>query len=322
MRIQSLFVATLIVFAALALAPFSADARTKRQVSAYEVIDLGSSNYANGSLSDNRQVVYTLDYLEDQSRLQVASYQGRTLRVTRSESWVFGHGINNRGDVVGTVINMNLQPYAWFNHCGRVALFERGTAEAVSNTGFITGRYGSSMQSGQYAYVWKDGKLTILQEGGGYAVNDRGDVAGYAGNTVDKTSFRPCVWYRNQHEATQIGDEHGYAYGINRRGDVVGSLGLQPFVYERSGRLIRLQLDIPDTGAAYAVNDAGTVVGTYGGRAFIWHNGRMLDLNDLVPVPSAVITSARDINNRGDILALTWMDDGLHRLILKKRGRR
>lgn len=321
MKIRSLFVATLIAFTALALAPFNADARTKRLVSTYEVIDLGPSIFANGGISDNQQIVYTAEY-GGQPRLQVATYRGRTLKVSQSENWVFGHSINNRGEIAGATISTSLEPFVWLPRCGRASLFERGTADAISNTGFVTGSYDSPAQTGQYSYVWKDGNLTVLQEGGGYAVNDRGDVAGYSGNTADIASFRPCVWYRNQHKATQIGGEHGYAYGINRRGDVVGSLGMQPFVYKRSGRITKLQFDFPGTGAAYAVNDAGTVVGTYSGRAFIWHNGRMQDLNDLVPVPASVIISARDINNRGDILALTRMDDGLHRLILKKRGRR
>jgi probable HAF family extracellular repeat protein len=59
---------------------------------------------------------------------------------------------------------------------------------------------------------------------------------------------------------------------------------------------------------ASAINDAGWIVGhlTYPNeekRACLWQDGRLFDLNDLIPADAAcILEHARDINNRAEII--------------------
>jgi probable HAF family extracellular repeat protein len=76
---------------------------------------------------------------------------------------------------------------------------------------------------------------------------------------------------------------------------------------------------------ARAISDSGAIVGgaltegdvTY--HAFLYEDGRMRDLNDLIPAGSQwELIQALDINGRGDIVAIAH-HDGADRVVLLKR---
>ena len=122
------------------------------------------------------------------------------------------------------------------------------------------------------------------------------------------------------------------ATDVNNDGVVVGNLtttdnSSQPFVYFNNSTQV---LDLPNncrTGWAYSVNNRGTVVGgmsltncgqtenynnARGFRATRLANGTYIteDLNDLLATPSSVVISyAKDINDRGQILVSGWRRD-------------
>ena len=116
-----------------------------------------------------------------------------------------------------------------------------------------------------------------------------------------------------------------FAFAVNKSGTVVGVeqltsaalLGL-PFLYTQSGGAQVVPTPYPSsniydsTAAAYSINDAGLIVGTanggpgeYGSTAFLSDGKTSWDLNTLlVPGSGLMLTSATDINDDGQILAV------------------
>jgi probable HAF family extracellular repeat protein len=79
------------------------------------------------------------------------------------------------------------------------------------------------------------------------------------------------------------------------------------FIWTQSGGMVDIgTLDDDPYSLAYAINDRGQVVGqsldaNFNSRAFLYENGKMYDLNKLVPPGSPTLTYANDINASGQI---------------------
>jgi probable HAF family extracellular repeat protein len=131
-------------------------------------------------------------------------------------------------------------------------------------------------------------------------INNRGQVVGVAnfdistGNGVE--SIRSGFVYSQGHlqRLTAFGTQPSSAFGINERGDIVGSY-VPPasrevaFLY-RGGRII----DLGVSGEGIAVNEAGQVIGGSSAGGF-FYDGRSSRL--LIPNPpggSSVVTSLND----------------------------
>ena len=73
---------------------------------------------------------------------------------------------------------------------------------------------------------------------------------------------------------------------------------------------------------AYSINNRGEVVGrsavpSGGHHAFLFREGRMLDLNDLIPAGAGwVLTEAMDINNDGQIVGNGYLDGAVRAFLL------
>jgi probable HAF family extracellular repeat protein len=74
---------------------------------------------------------------------------------------------------------------------------------------------------------------------------------------------------------------------------------------------------------AWAINSAGDVVGSSSRSgnstdyAFLWHEGRMLDLNGLIPAESGwVLRVARAINDSGQITGWGYLRGEARRFLL------
>lgn len=182
------------------------------------------------------------------------------------------------------------------------------------------------------AVVWGPGRNQIRElpplpgdtSGAATAVNERGQVVGISG-TCDQavgrfTAAHAVLWDNNR--VIDIGNLGGVTWNtpmaINERGDIVGFAGqpgddpddpkLRAFLWTRRGGIQNLgTLPGDATSEAHGINERRQVVGVScdaGGncRAFIWHNGVMKDLNTLVaPGYTGVLTTAQDINDRGEI---------------------
>ena len=183
--------------------------------------------------------------------------------------------INNRGEIVG--------------RCDSVAMLWRGTevlpldsptgygdgyASAINDAGMVAGVLRD--RSGRFAaFRWAGGTTTVLARPPGFdttfatAINARGTIAGYAGPSSGIDMIEPVLWQDGAVAPLSgtWGSFHGIAWGINDRGEVVGSghdAAHQPgspdgpFVWAR-GQFHFLTQD----GGAQDINERGVVVGRY-----------------------------------------------------------
>jgi probable HAF family extracellular repeat protein len=167
------------------------------------------------------------------------------------------------------------------------------------------------------AVVWRRGQITDLgtlggNQSAGFAINDRGQVAGFSTNTVpDPLSFlyfifgssngtqtRAFLWDQQSgmRDLGTLGGNDAFAVFLNERGQVAGTsytnstpnptTGLptiDPFLWDG-----RTMLDLGTlggtNGSATAVNNRGQVIGTsnlsgdQSSDPFLWNQGQLIDL--------------------------------------------
>jgi probable HAF family extracellular repeat protein len=197
--------------------------------------------------------------------------------------------------------------------------------------------------------VWKEGALKPLPTLGGtngaaIAVNNRGQVVGYAENSKQDKScasatpfqvlrYEAVLWGRkgNVHELPPLpGDTVGFALGINDAGQVVGSTGIcgntPLFPLQIGPHAVLWQDGAPiDLGSlgrgasntAAAINNRGEVVGgsqTSGGalHTFLWtKEAGMRDLGTVGTDLGSLPGGMGGINNRGQVVGASCVNDPL-----------
>ena len=218
--------------------------------------------------------------------------------------------LNNRGEVVGFAETdkpqpncpvSQFEPVIWENSgIHSLPTFPGdpdGAAFGINDNGQVVGVSGSCAPFNgnsqlylfeSHALLWEKGIATDLGSFGGTgafagnhacAINNFGQVVGHSDATGDATTYA-FLWTREsgmQNLKTLPGDFGSLALGINDRGEVVGSsFGLNFFF-----------------------------------RAFLWQNGKMTDLNSLIPANSPLyLQLAESINSDGDIVGLGQTPSG------------
>lgn len=150
------------------------------------------------------------------------------------------------------------------------------------------------------------------------SINNRGQIVGTfvrGGPTGQETSgflYEGGVF--TTLEVPFQGVRRTEALGINHRGEIVGKYvddrGSHGFVYDR-GRFT--SLDVPGAlhTAAVGINAEGQIVGQYVmggfGHGFLYHRGVFTTMD--VPFPEATSTSLSDINERGQIVGMCWLEN-------------
>lgn len=200
-----------------------------------------------------------------------------------------GNGINNAGTVVGDAQIGGGNPHAFLLPPGG-AVRDLGTlpsddpvsvAFAINSAGQVTG--GSSAGTGGssgpfHAFMYCGGVMTDLGTFGGlysngFAINDHGEVAGYAETTVPEI-------------------DHAFLFSAGVMHDL-GTLSLGGF------------------SIASDVNNLGQVVGVSDNRAFLYTGSGMIDLNTLIdPASGWTLRNASAINELGQIAANACTVDG------------
>ena len=257
-------------------------------------------------------------------------------------SHAFVVAVNNRGQMAGAYSADPLKAKfaaALFTLNGKVTLlggfptlqhgYSLSEAEAVNSKGQAVGI------SNNQAFLWSAGKLKRLAPPPGFtaadagAVNDEGAAAGKANKIgLGKTTTHALLW-NAKGQAKDLGALPGYtdsiARGINAKNQVAGWVGLsggtgvrgltfhyQAFLWQNGhmrglGSIPRLH-----DSKASALNDKGQVVGNAYYRtdeaALLWQNGKVYELNTLVPPHSGwKLQNALVINNKGWIIG-----NGIH----------
>jgi probable HAF family extracellular repeat protein len=179
-------------------------------------------------------------------------------------------------------------------------------------------------------FLWKNGVMQALPTLGGNngqasAINDSGQVVGYAENgIVDSTCppgvtnnrvDLPALWDKGKAQAlSTIGsDPDGVAFGINNQGQAVGYSGTctaaNYAVLWENGTASPLP-DLGTPGAiAYAINGHNQIVGQAVNSegtalAAIWENNTVKSLGVLLPGDAAAF--ATSINNRGQVVGSSF----------------
>jgi probable HAF family extracellular repeat protein len=187
--------------------------------------------------------------------------------------------------------------------------------------------------------VWSHGAVQALptgddMEGGVWAINDLGQMAGASGscgplNFFTSLYFNPThilLWQNGV--ATDLGNLgqlfNNLPHGMNNRGQVVGMAG---YVDPNGNQTAHAFLASPGTkmqdlgvvgnddfSFGFGINDAGEIVGLSANKdfsvihAFIRQNGTLVDLNTLVtgnnPFPNGTLLTACFINSKGEITGI------------------
>src|SRR6266542_2426362 len=204
-------------------------------------------------------------------------------------------------------------------------------AHGINNQGQVVGYWRTT--NGVHAFLYSGGvmiDLGALGDANAYAlsINNPGQVVGF-GETPDGIR----AFLMGSGGVTNLGSLGGlnsYAFGINGNAEVVGHIdtpdGARAFLY-RGGAVTNLGTLGGTNSYAYGVNNLTQVAGSSangghaGMHAFLWQNGRLINLNSLVPENSGwELQEARGINDNGQIVG--WgSHNGQERSFLYDNGR-
>ena len=207
----------------------------------------------------------------------------------------FAHGINNRGQIVGSAENathdptctppqvLDFVPLIWEPEQGQFKITQLlllsgdtvGDALWINDNGQAVGITGSCTTN-VHAALWQDGTVSDLGNLGGtmnnipFAINNHGEVVGSSDLPGD-SNFHAFLWQHGVMSdlGTLPGDVSSVAYGITNEGQTVGTS------YDLSGNP----------------------------RAFLLQRGVMTDLNTLIPSGSPLfLLDGNAINSSGEIV--------------------
>ncbi|MGI4788077.1 MAG: DUF3466 family protein [Janthinobacterium lividum] len=179
-----------------------------------------------------------------------------------------------------------------------------------------------------------------------WSINDQGQVVGWSivdsrlKTTQSSLFTHAFLWKRGAHSGkmrdlgTLPGWVNSYAYGINRRGEVIGSVSdesgntdgvrsdshAEGFLW-RKGKMTALgTLPGRRNSEAFGINDSSQIVGRSDAHAFLWNSGKMLDLNSTLSSASGwILEEARAINNHGQIIGNGTLNGQPHKFLLTPR---
>lgn len=239
-----------------------------------------------------------------------------------------GHAVIDIGDGLKIDLGTLGGPNSWMNWNG---INDRGDAVGFSETsvpdpnGEDVCAFGTGLTC--RPFLWQHFQMSALPTLGGNngqasAINNRGEVAGFAETTDTDPgcppfpAISPVVWEKGgvQPLPTLGSDPDGTAFGINDEGQAVGYSGTcttaKHAVMWENGTALELQnLGVERSNIAYSINNQGQIVGQVRSAdgttvsAALWQrNGEITNLRTL---PGDFAAIATGINNRGQIVGST-----------------
>jgi probable HAF family extracellular repeat protein len=174
-------------------------------------------------------------------------------------------------------------------------------------------------------FLWRFFHLSALPTLGGNngqasAINDRGQIAGFAENTTVDSGCPPnriqlpVLWEKGKAQPlpTVGSDPDGVAFWINDRGQAVGYSGTCTAALHAVSWENGTAFPLPDLGTgaiAQGINNQGQIVGTVGSPdgttqyGALWQNGAITNLGTL---PGDFAAIATGINSKGQVVGSTW----------------
>ena len=244
-----------------------------------------------------------------------------SLRILPSGEYPYGQAtsINKLGQIVGVTFGeFTFWDGDEMTHLSKGdQIFTWTTWASINNRGQISGSTSEPLGSG-YPFYWesRDGDLVQLPGGHGSAaaINNRGQVAGYANG-------RPIVWENGVPNELPIGEfPGGGAYSINAQGDVVGTVGGQPALW-RNGELSFLPSGEFMYCYALSINSRKQIVGVaystgWVSKPALWENGQLT----ILPLGEYLSGIAYSINTRGQIVGYVVTTDWKDKPALWENG--
>ena len=332
------------VLLALLAVPFMGQAQEQFQEHAkthkrYTLIDIGTLGGPNSGVNGNAVVVNRSGTVVGAADTSIYE-PGCACYISHAFKWRKGV-LTDLGTLPGGAVS------------NAIAINSQGAVAGTSENGLIDPVYGLPAF---VATIWKHGQIHDLGTlGGGFslpnAINDRGQAAGGAANTIaDPDGFGTALVFGvaipgNQWHATlwqdgtiqdlgTLGDgPDSFAILVNETGQVAGNSytdsiptvfgvpTVHPFFWQKN----RGMVDLGSLGGVFAtssgLNDRGQVVGfsTLTGdltnHAFLWDQGTMQDLGTLGGIQS----TANSLNNEGEIVgeSLTASGQTVHAFLWK-----
>lgn len=214
-------------------------------------------------------------------------------------------GINDSGRIIGTSYDY---PLLWEN--GRRTYLPKLAKDppygelfcetgGINSHGQSVGRAAAS-NGDTHAVQWQNGRIFDLgtssgHEAGAVAINDQGQIAGYA--ALKRFQYRHAMLWQTGNRrdlGTLPGDTDSQAAAINNRGQIVGY----------SEKII------------YAPSLRG-----FPPPAFLWQNGKISDLNRfLTPRSGWRLERAQGINDRGQIIGDATYNGKPHGFLLTPKA--
>ena len=229
-----------------------------------------------------------------------------------------GSSMRDLGTLSGGTISFGFA----VNNAGQVAGYSMLTvAGAVQSHAFLSGPGGMTDL----------GTLGTGTSSAGYAINASGQVAGYSYLSGASGYYHAFLTINGAMKdlGTLSGDVSSVGQALNGSGQVAGvsynaNGTYRAFLSDASGGALHDLGALTPGGSSYAygVNDRGQVVGyatTASGQtdAFVTNNGKIFDLNSLIPdLPGVHLSDAMAITDDGMIVAIGIDANGLARSYL------
>jgi uncharacterized membrane protein len=257
----------------------------------------------------------------------------------------FATGINDRDQVVGEANNFDssgnrLRTAIFWDEgkaidLGTLDSNSSSAAFGINNWGTAVGFNKSLADGHNTPVVWHGGKIHALPllpgETNGYAfgINDLGVISGF--QYFQDINEVACFWYWNGSGYTAVGlgnlgGNFTEAYGVNNWGQVVGlstnsgDLNNLAALWDWRGPHALPLLPGDTDGFANGINDLGQVTGISFGvdengndtqRVVVWQNGKVTDLQKVVPADTPDLTDVGNADRSGQIaIQAGYFSDG------------
>ncbi|MDQ3060366.1 MAG: DUF3466 family protein [Pseudomonadota bacterium] len=209
-------------------------------------------------------------------------------------------------------------------------------AFGLNDQGEVVGSYNTQVALRPFRAVRRAGFEPLALASGSnsgiaYAINIRGEAAGYVSGTA---GVQPVWWSRSGavQLLPRIGSQAARALGLNDNGDIVGVSGDErktAVLWPGKASIVNLGTLAGFTHSeAVSISENGTIVGVATGvgefpsrsRAVLWDAAGARAIQDLGVLAGGTDSRARDINARGEVVGTSSSSNGDRGFIWTRAG--